>query len=115
MDAKKLTAINVLKKSFGNISETCDKIGITRTTFYDWKKDDPEFKEAVENISEYLLDFAENSLYALIKKKNVAATIFYLKTKGKARGYVERTEIEEVQAPVFKMFDASGTQAKEEE
>lgn len=108
LEQKKKTAIDILKKSFGNVSKTCETLGINRTTFYQWKKDDPSFKEAVDNIGEFLLDFAESSLYALIKKKNIAATIFYLKTKGKARGYVERTEIEEVQKPEFKMYDASG-------
>ena len=40
------------------------------------------------------MDFAESHLYKLVKEGNPAATIFFLKTKGKARGYVERQEVE---------------------
>jgi hypothetical protein len=54
---------------------------------------DTAFKYAVEDINEYALDFAESKLYELIEDSNVAATIFYLKTKGKARGYIERSEV----------------------
>jgi hypothetical protein len=32
-------------------------------------------------------------LFKLIKEGNVAATIFYLKTQGKQRGYIERQEV----------------------
>ena len=38
-------------------------------------------------------DFAESELMKLIKDGNVAATIFFLKTQGKARGYIERQEV----------------------
>ncbi len=40
------------------------------------------------------MDFAESQLYKQIKEGSTAATIFYLKTKGKKRGYIERQEIE---------------------
>ena len=56
--------------------------------------DDPEYREAVRLLDERTIDFAESHLHALIKDKNPAATIFFLKTKGKNRGYVERQEVE---------------------
>ena len=40
------------------------------------------------------LDFAETSLHEQIKDKVPSSTIFYLKTKGKRRGYIETTSIE---------------------
>jgi hypothetical protein len=47
----------------------------------------------VEELSEVAIDFAESHLHKLIKDGNPAATIFFLKTKGKGRGYIERQEI----------------------
>jgi len=76
------------------VSTACEKVGVDRKTHYNWLKDDPEYKEAVRAIEERTIDFAESHLHALIKDKNPAATIFFLKTKGKNRGYVERQEIE---------------------
>src|SRR5690606_5307349 len=55
---------------------------------------DPEFAEAVNEINEVSLDFVESTLFKLIAKGNVAATIFFLKTRAKRRGYTERNEIE---------------------
>lgn len=94
MDAKKKTFIEVLRANLGNITKACEAVGITRTTYYRWLKT-KAFKEEVDNIGEYVLDFAEHSLFTLIKENNTAATIFYLKTKGKKRGYVEKTEVEQ--------------------
>jgi len=56
-------------------------------------KDDEEYKQAVQELGDVALDFAESKLHKLIDQGNPAATIFYLKTKGKERGYVERQEI----------------------
>jgi hypothetical protein len=54
---------------------------------------DKAYRAAVDDIQEVAVDFAESHLHKLIKDGNPAATIFYLKTKGKGRGYVERQEI----------------------
>jgi hypothetical protein len=51
------------------------------------------FKRKVDDISNIALDFAESQLHKQIGDQNTSATIFYLKTKGKKRGYVERQEI----------------------
>ena len=52
----------------------------------------PEIKEARDIAAERLLDFAENRLYDQIADGNTVATIFFLKTKGRNLGYVEKLE-----------------------
>ena len=74
-----------------------------RTQFYQWLKDDEEFKKQVDDISNITLDFAESQLHKQIMDGNTTATIFYLKTKGKNRGYVERSEIQ--QETTYKSLD----------
>lgn len=78
----------------GNISYLCQSVGISRYTYYDWLKNDPEFKAKIEAEREGLIDFAEAKLFQLIDSKNITAIIFFLKCKGKGRGYLERQEIE---------------------
>lgn len=94
MDIKKKALIDSLTNNLNNITEACKDIGITRDTYYKWKKSDPEFREAAENINEHLIDFAENSLLKQIENGNTTATIFFLKTRGKHRGYVEKQELD---------------------
>jgi aspartate ammonia-lyase len=85
--------IEALEKSFGIVTTACRTIGIGRTQFYQWLKDDAEFKKKVNDLQNVTLDMAESQLHKQILKGNTTATIFYLKTKGKKRGYVERQEI----------------------
>ena len=68
-------------------------MGINRTTFYKYLKEDQEFAKQVKDIENIALDFAESQLHKQISEGNTTATIFLLKTKGKSRGYVERSEI----------------------
>lgn len=82
-----------MKASLGNITKACDAVKISRQTYYNWLEDE-EFKSEVANIDEYVIDFAEHSLFKQIQENNTTATIFYLKTKGKHRGYVEKQEID---------------------
>ena len=65
-----------------------------RTIFYEWMKDDKSFAKEVNDIQNIALDFAESQLHKQIGDGSTIATIFYLKTKGKNRGYIERQEIE---------------------
>ena len=94
MKRKKEHILKCLKKNLGNISNACEQIGIGRTTFYNWVKDDAGFAEKWHDIEEMSLDYAETSLKKQIKNGNTSATIFYLKCKAKKRGYIEKQEIE---------------------
>lgn len=88
----KKAIIEALESSLGVITTACKKVGVGRTTFYGWLEDDLEFKESVNDIQNIALDFVESQLFKQIKESNTTATIFYLKTKGKKRGYIERIE-----------------------
>ena len=89
----KKAIIEALEKSLGVVTTACKNVGIGRTTFYGWIQEDEEFAKEVDDIQNIALDFAESQLHKQIGEGNTSATIFYLKTKGKKRGYIERQEI----------------------
>lgn len=92
-DITKKAMIEALEKSLGIVTSACKSVGISRETHYRWLREDQEYREAVDDLSNVALDFAESQLHQQIKGGNPTSTIFYLKTKGKKRGYVERQEI----------------------
>lgn len=95
--------LDALEKSLGVVTAACKSVGIARQTHYQWMQDDPEYKKAVDELSDVAIDFAESQLHKQIKDGNSTATIFYLKTKGKKRGYVERQEIEATGGKMFQI------------
>jgi len=90
----KKAILEALESSLGVVTSACKKVGIGRTIFYEWLKVDEEFLKKVKDIDNVALDFAESQLHQQIKSGNSTSTIFYLKTKGKKRGYIERMETE---------------------
>lgn len=81
--------LKALEETGGNITAACMKSGIkSRNTVYKWMKHD-SFKAEVDSINEAAIDYVESKLMSAIQQDNVTAIIFYLKTKGKKRGYVE--------------------------
>ena len=91
---KKEQLLQALTKSLGIVSTACASVGMSRTTYYKYYNDDEQFKSQVDDISDIAIDFAESQLFELIKGGNITAVIFYLKTKGKKRGYVEKQELD---------------------
>lgn len=91
----KKAILEALEQSLGVVTSACKKVGVGRTTFYQWMKDDKEFAEQVKDIENVALDFAESQLFKQIKENNPTSTIFYLKTKGRTRGYIEKKEIDQ--------------------
>lgn len=85
--------LEVYSQKANNIHLTCKAIGIERVTFYRWLKDDEDFREKITSLEEGDIDSAETALKRQILDGNITAIIFYLKTKGKHRGYVERQEL----------------------
>ena len=106
MDNTKKELIKTLKHFNGIISSACEAVGISRQTYYNYLADDKAFAEQVEEINEASIDHVESKLMEKINGVTVqagekvydvppsdTAIIFFLKTKAKKRGYVERQEV----------------------
>lgn len=119
ISVKKATFLEALEKTYGNISAATDlcmvngKPLIGRTTHYHWLETDPEYAAAVEAISERRIDIVEDAAFKLAQGVTIqktkydgttevyeepphAATVmFLLETKGKRRGYVKKSEVDQ--------------------
>lgn len=91
-DIQKKAMIDALEKSLGVVTDACKTVGIARSTHYEWYANDTDYKKSVDDVADIALDFAESKLHKSIEAGSDTATIFYLKTKGKKRGYIEKTE-----------------------
>ncbi len=89
----KANLVNALEKSMGVVTTACKKVGIHRSTFYEYYNNDLEFKQQVDDIGNVALDFTETKMFEQIQDGNTQLIKFYLSTRGKKRGYVERQEI----------------------
>jgi len=94
MIIKKKTLLAKLEENLGIVTKSCEALKIGRRTYYDWINDDPVFKEMVEDLKNVSLDFAESMLMNQMRSGNQSATIFYLKCKGRGRGYIERVDMD---------------------
>ena len=79
-------------RALGIVTKACEMVGVDRTTYYRYYNEDPVFRTAIDDCHEIALDFAESKLHKRIEQGSDTAIIFFLKTKGKHRGYVERSE-----------------------
>lgn len=104
---RKEVYLKVLEDALGNVSVATKTCGITRQSHYDWIQKYPKFAEAVEAIQDVAIDFVEGSLMRNIKEGKETSIIFYLKTKGKKRGYIEtvHTINQEVEDSISDMTD----------
>jgi len=91
---KKESILEALEKSLGVVTVACKQADVPRSTYYKWLNEDEDFAKAVKDIENIALDFGESQLHKQIGDGNTSAAIFFLKTKGKKRGYVERSELD---------------------
>jgi hypothetical protein len=131
-DITKRAMIEALEKSLGIVTTACKSVNIARQTHYEWMREDEQYKEAVEGIVDIAIDFAESQLNQLMSgakhqvvtnkgeiveikdAPNPSSIIFYLKTKGKKRGYVEKQEVElSGEREIFKGLDLNIRENKE--
>ena len=106
-DIHKKAMLDALEKSLGVVTSACKNVGIARQTHYEWMKEDADYKAAVDELSDVAIDFAESQLHKQIREGNSTATIFFLKTKGKKRGYIERQEVD-IQTPKLFQIEVLG-------
>jgi|TARA_R100001463_G_scaffold57877_1_gene110153 hypothetical protein len=90
---QKQKMLEALEYNLGIVLHSCTSAKISRSVHYKWLKEDPKYAQAVQDIQESAIDFVESKLYEQIKNNNIAAIIFYLKSKAKHRGYYDKQEI----------------------
>ena len=90
---KKEEVLEALNETLGIISSACKKVNISRDVFYKWYNSEPWFKEEADRIQAEQIDFVESKLIECINDKDHTAIIFYLKTKGRNRGWKEVNDI----------------------
>ena len=87
--------LDELKKS-PIIQVACQKSGISRATYYRWRKEDASFAESADQAltesTALMNDVAESQLIAAIKDKNMTAIIFWLKNRHSA--YATRVQVD---------------------
>ena len=113
MDSIKKKMLERLSDRMGNISKACTDCNIGRSTHYLWLESDAEYKAEVESLTEGLIDHVEDKLIEKINGVSIAkgvdddgkpivydvppsdtAIIFFLKTRAKKRGYIEKVQTE---------------------
>ena len=85
---KKELFLKALGSNLGHITDACKSANIHRRTYYSWIEKDKDFKQSCDDVQESFLDLAESKLLEKIKEGDNTCIIFFLKTKGKSRGYI---------------------------
>jgi hypothetical protein len=80
-------------RATGNVSAAAKALGVTRQTLYTFIEENPVAVAALKEARETMLDEAESVLYRKALDGSTAELLFFLKTQGKGRGYVERSEL----------------------
>lgn len=100
-EKKRLKAayIEAIGKTGGLTTQAAQMVGIGhRSTVIEWRKKDAEFNAACDaalvEAREKTLDMAENALLRAIQAGDFQAIKFFLKCKGRERGYDLRQEID---------------------
>ena len=86
--------IEAIQISEGNLSEAARRLECSRTTVHNYVNKYVTVRRADDEANESFLDEAESQLRRAVKKGQLPAIMFALKTKGKSRGYVERQEVQ---------------------
>lgn len=115
LSKKQKTFLETLSSAMGIVSVACKKAKIGRTTYYRWLNENSVFKELVDEVNEETIDGVESKLLSAISQNNITGIIFYLKTKAKHRGYVEKFEQEVSVNPFIELMKASAEDDEEEE
>lgn len=105
-----LTFLNALKECYGIVSKAAHMAGLDRKCHYNWMDSMPEYAKEYEAICDDRIDFVEDQLISNISNGDTTAIIFFLKTKAKKRGYVEKQEVDHTSGgeKIKQVFEING-------
>ena len=91
---QKLSKVRVekaLRDTDANFTATAKRLKCSRKAVYD-AVTRYDLQSVVDECRDEMVDVAENALHNLVRNEHASAIMFYLRTIGKSRGYVERVE-----------------------
>lgn len=94
MKVKKEEFLKAIPGSGGFYTTIAQKLGINRHTVARYIERYPDLRAAVKDETASMLDMVEHVTIQKCLAGDTQACIFVLKTKGKDRGYTEKTETE---------------------
>lgn len=86
--------LEVYEKTMGTITLACDQAGVSRQTFYNWLKDDANFRSAVNVVNENRVDQVEDRLLKLIQMDDGPSIRFFIDRKSPAYKKTSKLELE---------------------
>lgn len=86
--------VDALVAADGALTIAAKNLGTTFRHLKRYVEENDKMSEVHAAIDEETLDLAEGTLRKWIEKGNLTATIFYLKTRGKKRGYIEDEKVD---------------------
>ena len=83
---------DALEAAGGFVTKAAKMLNCECMTVYNYINRYDDIKEFKKSIDERYLDLAESKLIGLMNDSNLGALCFFLKCKGKSRGYYEKTQ-----------------------
>jgi hypothetical protein len=86
--------IDALKATGGFITHAAKELGCCYVTIENYINDDPSIAVELQQIKENRLDIAESVVMKHLRGDSLEAAKYYLKYKGRNRGYIKHQKIE---------------------
>lgn len=104
---------DALEKTRGNLSMAAQSLGVSRQTVYAYMERYPELKDIRADAVEYVTDIAEGHLEKMILSGDQRAVEFWLRYRGKGRGYTLANDVKvegalQLPADVMEMMRVHG-------
>ena len=92
---RKARLLKALEQSSGLVTHACRLARVCRQSFYRFYNSDAVFRKRADACMDQRLDEAEAQLQRNIRAGKEASLIFFLKCRGKKRGYLESEKIDQ--------------------
>lgn len=83
----KYLLLEAMEKTLGIVTQACKLVNIDRGTYYNYYRNDENFKNAIDELFNVQMDYVEAKLFEKIKEGSESSIQFYLKYRGSKRGY----------------------------
>lgn len=85
LSIKQRAALKGWLANLGSVPRACEAAGIHRATWYEWKKNDPDFLRALQLLDEMDADDLEHQANTFARAGDTTLIIFLLKAKRRAK------------------------------